>query len=248
MVIQSRANPVPVLLTRPADQAVAFAQGLQRRFGDQVRLVATPLMAPRFFSPNVPTGPFTALILTSQTGVQAFGRFDANAGGLPGDVFCVGEQTAHHARKAGLNVVAVARDAAALIDRIKALRPAGKLLHLRGRDARGSIADHLNSAGIETYYAVIYVQDQLPLTADAQSALMGTNPVLVPLFSPRTAIIFARELARVAVTSPIFVAAISGEVALEVAGFGAQVRVATKPDAASMLNTVALLLVDLRTA
>jgi uroporphyrinogen-III synthase len=245
MVTQSRAKPVPLLLTRPEAQGASFADDLRARFADQVRVVKTPLMAPRFFAPALPGGPYTALIITSQTGVEAYVRLGAATAGLPREVYCVGERTAAAARDAQLSPVLLAQDAADLIDQIKALRPTGKLLHLRGRDARGDVRHHLNSAGIDTDEAVVYAQAQQPLTPDAVSVLRDKDAVIVPLFSPRTAAIFAAEVRRIGGFSPLFVAAISGEVALELAVISPQVRVAMKPDAAAMLDALTLLLVDI---
>jgi uroporphyrinogen-III synthase len=244
MVTQSRAKPVPLLLTRPETQGASFADDLRARFGDQVRVVKTPLMAPRFFAPTLSDGPYAALIITSQTGVEAYLRLGGATQGLPRKVFCVGERTANSARDAQLMPVLVAQDAADLIGQINALRPTGKLLHLRGRDARGDVRNHLNSAGIDTEQAVVYAQEQQPLTPDAVSVLQEADAVLVPLFSPRTAAIFAAEVRRIGGISGLFVAAISGEVALELTAISPQVRVAVKPDAAAMLDALALLLVD----
>ncbi len=248
MVTQSRAKPVPLLLTRPETQGARFADDLRARFGDQIRIVKTPLMAPRFFVPTLPDGPFAALIITSQTGVEAYSRLGDAMKLLPTQIFCVGERTAKAVRKAALQPVLIGANASSLIDQIKALQPVGRLLHLRGRDARGDIADGLNSAGIETFEAITYVQAEQPLAAEAAALLKAKFPVLVPLFSPRTAALFAAELRRITVISPLFIAAISDEVALEAGGSATQIEVAAKPDAASMLDALARLFADIRRA
>ena len=247
MVTQSRATPIPLLLTRPEAQGADFAQLLAARFGDALAIIKTPLLAPRFFSPVLPAGPFVALILTSQTGAEGYLRL-GQAEALPTDVFCVGERTASAARDARLCPLAIAPDAAQLILQIKALRPIGPLLHVRGRETRGNIGNLLQSAGIDTVDAVIYAQDPLPLTRHAIDALLSETPLLVPLFSPRTAALFAAELARIQAVSPLFIAAMSGEVALEVAKLGAQVTVADSPDAGAMADVVAVLLAKARRA
>jgi uroporphyrinogen-III synthase len=244
MVTQSRAKSVPLLLTRPTAQGADFAERLTARFGDQLTIIKTPLLAPRFFAPVLPPGPFSGLILTSQTGVEAYLRL-AGAHNLPKEVFCVGERTASAARAAQLHPVVVADDAANLILQIKALRPTGRLLHLRGREARGNISFLLDSAGIDTSEAVIYAQEECHLTAQAQTILMQTGPVIVPLFSPRSATIFAAEMARIGGISPLRVASMSGDIAAEATQLTARIIIATKPDAAAMLKAVALLLQDM---
>jgi uroporphyrinogen-III synthase len=247
MVTQSRSHPVPLLLTRPRAQGADFAERLTARFGDQLAIVTTPLLAPRFFAPALPVGPFSALILTSQTGVEGYLRLGA-ASDLPKEVFCVGERTASAARGAELIPLCVAEDAASLIAQIKLRPPRGRLLHLRGREARGNIGELLQSAGIDTVDAVMYAQERLALTGAAATLLRGQAPVIVPLFSPRTAMIFVAEMARVKGISPLFVAAMSGEVALEARRFDAQVKIAQRPDAAAMVDVVAVFLTDLQHA
>ena len=244
MVTQSRAEPVPLLLTRPKAQGADFAERLIARFGDAVAIINTPLLAPRFFVPNLPIGPFDAMILTSQTGVAGYVRLGL-ADTLPKAVYCVGERTANAAQDAGLNVVAVAPDAARLIAQIKASRVKGVLLHLRGRETRGNIVSLLESAGIDTVEAVIYAQDPVPLADAAIRCLQCAQPMVVPLFSPRTAALFSVELARIQAVSPLFIAAMSGEVALELGFTGAQIKIAHRPDAGAMVDAVALLLADL---
>ena len=245
MVTQSRAKAVPLLLTRPEAQGADFAKRLSIRFGNTVKIIKTPLLAPRFLSPALPAGPFSALILTSQTGVEGYLRLGA-ARHLPRQVYCVGERTASAARAAQLVPVSIADDAASLILQIKALQPEGTLLHLRGREVRGNIGALLLSAGIDTKEAEIYAQDPLALTAAAAETLLTPAPVLVPLFSPRTAAIFTAEMARLKGVSPLFVAAMSGQVALEAGALGAQVKVAIRPDVAAMIETIELLLTHLQ--
>lgn len=248
MVTQSRSQPVPLLLTRPAEQGRNFSLCLTQRFGDRICLIDTPLLAPRFFDIVLPEGPFAALVLTSQTGVDAFARLGGAMSALPKDVYCVGHQTARHALAVGLRPVIVEPDSAALIARIKLQRPLGKLLHLRGQDARGEVAKNLNIAGIDTVETATYAQLAQTLTPAAEAALVGQMPVVVPLFSPRTALIFATEMARIKGISPLWIAAISGAVALEVATLGAQVSQATSPDAPAMAAVIATILDDVNRA
>ena len=247
MVTQSRAQPIPLLLTRPEAQGADFAERLTARFGDAVATIHTPLLAPQFFAPELPEGPFQAVILTSQTGVAGYvklGRSDA----LPKDAFCVGERTAMAARNAGLRTLAVSPDAASLILQIISKRPSGTLLHLRGRETRGNIETLLKTAGIDTVEAVIYAQNPLPLSALATEALQGDFPILVPLFSPRSAALFVMELARFQRVSPLLIAAISSETILELNSLVAQIKLANRPDANAMIDVIDVFLADWKRA
>ena len=248
MVAQSHAQPIPILLLRPKAQGADFADDLIVQFGSQLTLIESPLLAPRFFSPQMPAGPFAALILTSKTGVSAYLNLGAAVRDLPKSVYCVGESTAIAASLAGLFPICAAPNAKALIQDIAGCALQGRLLHLRGRDARGDVARNLQNAGIDTESVIVYAQEMHPLTIEAQTVLQQTSPVLVPLFSPRTAQIFAAEMGRISGISPLFVAAMSGDVALEARGLTAQVKVAHRPDAAAMRDALALLLVDVRRA
>lgn len=247
MVTQSRAEPTPLLLTRPAAQGADFAERLTGRFGDAVAIINTPLLAPQFFAPELPAGLFEALILTSQTAVDAYVRL-GRADALPKDAFCVGERTACAARNAGLRTLAISPDAASLIIQIISLQPKGTLLHLRGRETRGNIETLLQTAGIDTVDTIIYAQNSLPLSAKATQALQSENPILVPLFSPRSAALFVRELARFERVSPLLIAAISSETILELNRVDAQIKLANRPDASAMMDVLDMFLADLKRA
>lgn len=239
---------MPLLITRPEPQAADFARALRDQFGDLLQIIHTPLLTPRFYAPDLPTGPFAGLILTSQTAVQAYLRLGEATAGLPRDVYCVGVRTAEAALAAQLLPVATARDAASLIALIMANPPQGRLLHLRGRESRGSIQQRLNMAAIDTENAVLYAQEQQQLTNAAEAVLRNKNPILVPLFSPRTARIFASELRRIKASPPLFVAAMSADVALELGTSPTQIRIAATPDTAAMLGLLAMLLTKVQSA
>jgi uroporphyrinogen-III synthase len=72
--------------------------------------------------------------------------------------------------------------------------PNGRLLHLHGADTRGDVAERLVSAGIETVSLTIYRQDPELLTPEAAALLASAGPVILPLFSPRSATLFRRAM------------------------------------------------------
>jgi uroporphyrinogen-III synthase len=181
------STPVPVLLTRPKDAADAFAIAVQRRFGSRVRPVITPLMAVEYLSPTLPEGPFAGVIFTSATGIEAAGRIRFPQSGL---AWCVGRRTAERAAAAGYHARSAEGDAAALVAAIRADPPTGKLLHLRGEETRGEVAGALISSGIEIESIVVYRQLPQPLSPEAQAILLAGGPVILPLFSPRSAALF----------------------------------------------------------
>ena len=232
---------IPVLLTRPEAQSRAFAAALKARFGDRLWPVITPLMAPVFLTPALPPGPFAAVIFTSATGVEAATGLD-----LPLRAFCVGAQTAARARKAGFQAVSADGDAASLVAAILADPPPGRMLHLRGEDVRGDVVKLLVSAGLDTVSAVVYRQDQQPLTNEARAILAAAGPVIVPVFSPRTGAILLQALPE-DMRATLRLAAMSQAVAEAVEGVAGTVAIARRPDADAMLDAVAEL-VEMRPA
>ena len=240
MARQSTSAPLPVLLTRPEAEARGFARLLVSRFGEMVRPVVAPLMVPRLLNPRLPAGPFEAVIFTSAQAVAGASRLS----GLPGRAYCVGRKTAEAARLAGFDARSADGDAGALVAAILADPPKGALLYLRAADTRGEVAERLTQAGVTTVSAVIYRQDPCPLSAEAVALLQGAGRVLVPLFSPRSARIFAEALPADA-QAALGVAALSPAVAEVAAELNpARLVVAGHPDAQGMLDAVATLLAE----
>ena len=240
MARQSTRAAIPVLLTRPEAASRAFAAALEARFGGLVRPVISPLMAPVFLMPVLPEGPFAAVIFTSATGVAAVQGVT-----LPKRAYCVGAQTAARARAAGFDAVSADGDAGALVAAVLANPAPGRLLHLRGEETRGDVAEQLTAAGVETLSVVVYRQEPQALTAQALVLLEAEGTVIVPLFSPRTAVLFWAALPQ-GLRARLRLAAMSAAVADAINGIPHQaLEVARRPDADAMLEAVGRL-VDLR--
>jgi uroporphyrinogen-III synthase len=235
MARQSRA-PV-VLLTRPAPQSQRFAQALQARL-PSVQVVVSPLMQTEWLHPPLPDRPFHALILTSETGAEAAGHLRAAGTPLPETAFCVGPRTTDTARAAGFAAISADGDVHALAALIRAAQPQGPLLHIRGEDVAGNLAETLTNGGIETHSAILYAQRPCPLSPAALTLLQAADPVLVPLFSPRSAQILAQALPPEA-KAPLWIVAISPAAATEAQALSpARLAVAPHPDGGNMLQTV----------
>ena len=235
MARQSRA-PV-VLLTRPAPQSQRFAQALQARLAS-VQVIVSPLMQTEWLHPPLPDRPFHALILTSETGAKAAGRLRAAGTALPATAFCVGPRTTDTARAAGFQAISADGDVHALAALIRAAHPQGPLLHIRGEDVAGNLSETLTNSGIETHSAILYAQRPCPLSPAALTLLQGDGPVLVPLFSPRSARILAQALPADA-KAPLWIAAISPAAATSAQALTpARLTIAPHPDGGNMLHTV----------
>jgi uroporphyrinogen-III synthase len=231
MASQSRAHRI--LLTRPAEQGARFAEQLVHRFGTRVTILQSPLIAPRLPGPVLPQGPFRAVIFTSETAVAAA----RDLPGLPRVAFTVGDRTALAAHAAGFTARSAEGDADALVALLLRTDP-GPVLHLHGTDTRGDVVGRLRAAGLRAEGAVVYAQEPQPLTDAAQGWLDGDQPVIVPLFSPRSAALFCAVRAK----APLWLAALSPAVDDAATLPAARRVIAARPDAPAMLDAVADLL------
>lgn len=237
MVAQSRLPAF--LLTRPAAQSHRFAASLRQRFGPEVAITISPLLAPCFLAPPFPTGSYDALIFTSETGVAAYLAHDARPGTLPKRAYCVGNRTAKAAEMAGLEPVSADGDANALITLIRQHAPLA-LLHICGAQTRGDVAQTLSKAGIKTDTCVLYQQTAQPLSKAALTLLQMQRPVLVPLFSPRSAALFCQQIYALDHIAPLTCIVLSKAVGDAVMDLrGAKLCYADRPTAESLLKAIA---------
>ncbi|MCU0826341.1 MAG: uroporphyrinogen-III synthase [Tabrizicola sp.] len=234
MARQSTSDPLPVLLTRPEEQSRAFAANLVQRFGSRLRPVISPLMAIEYLTPDVPEGPFSGLIFTSANAVEAALRLRFP---LPNKAWCVGEKTASRAGAAGFAARSADGDADALVAAILASPPEGRLLHLRGEDTRGEVADRLRAGGVETAEAVVYRMSRCALSTEAKELLQSKGVVIVPLFSPRSAMLFSEELPEDRMAR-LQLVALSAAIAEAATVPDADMVVVRKPSALAMLDAI----------
>ena len=218
------ALPV-LLLTRP--------EPASRRFAAE----AAPLGLPVVIAPVLRIAPVAhdaarlaqarGLVFTSAHAVPA--AVAAGAAGQGRPAICVGPATAQAARAAGFDVTEGPGDAARMLPLLAGLGEGW--LHPHG----AHIAKHLPVPGMVVY-------DQLPqaLTDAARLALAGDAPVIVPLFSPRSARLLADQIG--AAGAPLWLVPISPAAAAEWHGPAARIAMAAAPDAAGMLHAIASLL------
>ena len=197
-----------------------------------------PRMAPELLSPPLPKRDFAAVVLTSETGVEAARRISAAGVALPKRAFCVGDRTAKAAPAAGFDAISAQGDANALLALLVGQKIAGPLLLLHAEDTVGDVQNRLISAGIETVSAITYRQKPQPLTAEAEAVLQSDTPVILPIFSPRSAHLLAAEIKRIGGKAPLWLAALSPAVAEAFDLPIALIQIAARPDAAAMLAAV----------
>ena len=218
-------NVKPVLIiTRPAPDGDRFASEVAAQ--SDVRIIISPLQ--KIVPVDAVCGA-GAVIFTSGNGVAQAVRM-----GLAGErAWCVGDRTAQLAQDAGFNAMSAGGNAEDLIKLILAQKPLESLTHIRGREARGDIALRLIAAGIPCVDLIAYEQEPLPLSDPAKAALEGENLTLIPLFSPRAAILLLKQV-NVGLGAQFIV--MSKAVADELTG--AQVQVLDAPNGEAMLTAV----------
>ncbi len=181
----------------------------------------------------VETDGIGGLIFTSANGVNA-----AAALGVDRDLpaWCVGPSTTEAAKTAGWMAQMVGATAEELVAGLLRLRPGSPLLHLRGEHSRGNIAERLTGSGLTTREQPVYQQHLLPLSDEASLAAEGNQPVIAPLFSPRSARHFAEVWAG---TAPLWLAAISDATAEPLNSLAFErLRIANEPTPDQMQKAV----------
>ena len=218
--------PVPLLMTRARDASEAFVAALPDALRVRLTPVFSPLLdiVPRDGTPEI--APDDAALFTSANGVR---YAPAGAGRR---AFCVGQATTDAAEARGWKAQMAGQDADALVAELTQNPSKQRLFHLSGAHTRGQIVERLRDAGMQVTHHVLYDQHLCPLTDAAQALLTSDAPLLIPLFSPRTAAHLATTApglhrAHIIALSPAVAAAL-GDVTT------ASLRIAQEPDATAM--------------
>lgn len=205
----------PLLLTRPAPDSRRFAAllpGWPVVISPILRIVPVPHDAAALAQAP-------GLVFTSAHAVAAAGP------GQGRPAICVGGRTAQVAQAAGFRVTAGNGFADSLLPLIEAADT--PLIHPHGRH----LARRLPVPGV-----VVYDQQALPLSVQARALLAGPGPVILPVFSPRSAQLLGQAVAQaqaalwLVAISPAALAAWSEPAPVR----PARVIVARTPDAQAM--------------
>jgi uroporphyrinogen-III synthase len=230
--------PAPlVLLTRPREASERFAAMLRAEFGP-MQIAILPLMEIVPLVTTLDLEDVAALIFTSAAGVEVFSDLTGDRS-LP--AWCVGERTAQAAREAGLKAMSAGGDAAALVALMADARPLGRLLHLHGAHTRGDVAEGLNKAGLRAEGRAIYDQRRISPGPAFTAALAHDGPIVVPLFSPRSARLFAEAADPVGANlRPVTISAAARDALPD--RLARTATLAAAPDAEAMMQAVGALI------
>jgi uroporphyrinogen-III synthase len=178
------------LVTRPRDDAEAFAKALHAR--GHVAIVAPVMEVHTMAGEPITLEGVQAVLATSANGVRALA---ARTKRRDVTLYAVGPQTAEAARDAGFTIVMSAEgDSVALVETVaREADPAkGLLLHAAGAETAGRLRQGLQARGFRIETTVLY--EAVPvakLPAEAEGALHDGTVDGVFLFSPRSARVFA---------------------------------------------------------
>ena len=227
-----------LILTRPLQASHRFAADVSARRGLFETLIS-PLMAPEWLSPTLPSRPPEGVIFTSETGVAGLSRLvDWRVPAI-----CVGPQTAAVAQQQGWEAKVVGPDAERMVAQLTANPLRGRWLHARGENAAAPLAEVLGALGMEMSEAIVYRQAARPLSPEVRAAFADPERlVLHPVFSPRSGRLLAEALASPP-RAEVWIAAISAAAARAVEPLSPlRVVVADRPDGEGMLRAVERLL------
>jgi len=223
-----------LLITRPAPKAHGFAQRVAGDLPAGAQTIVSPVLRIVPVDGRVDLNGVSGLVISASS---ALPFVPADAVGRQFSAYCVGRNTTQTARDAGLKAQFCGETAQDLINTILQDSPGGRLLHLRGTHARGDIANSLTNGGQPCGEAIVYDQIPQELSHVAHQALVGPHPVVVPVFSPRSAAVLGQQA--IDARAPIVLVALSPAVAEAWSGpVPAETLCAARPDAASMQTAV----------
>ena len=232
-----------LLVTRPQPGAERTAAAL-RALGHSV--VTAPVLRFEVALPDIPAGPWHAVLMTSATAARAISAHPRRGELIDCPVFAVGRSTADAARDAGFTAVTSADgDVEALLRLVRAHLPGSglRLLYLAGEDRAGDLAGALRSVRLEVHTVEVYrAAASNALTDEAVAALAAGEIDAILHYSARSATVFI-DLAKGAGLWRFACRAVqlclSAQVAKQLTAAGAgTVRIAPAPDEAALFGLI----------
>ncbi|WP_299619286.1 uroporphyrinogen-III synthase [uncultured Tateyamaria sp.] len=223
-------------MTRPRGAAERFVASLPAVLRPKVVPVYAPLIAIKPLNVAIAFED-EAAIFTSANGVHY------GPDGAERVAYCVGAATTDAACSRGWIAERRGRNADDLVASLIADPPLSPLIHVSGVHKRGDIAERLTAHGIPTRSVAVYDQVAQDLTHEARALIQGGKPLILPLFSPRTAHQFASQVPQAGTVRAIALSEAVAD-ALVQGSYGA-VSVAATPDATAMCDAIARVLSDL---
>lgn len=225
-----------LLVTRPLPEAERTAAALAAR-GHEA-LVAPLLRIEPVADPDLGTGPWAGVLVTSPNAARAIAAHPRRAELLGLPAYAVGRRSAEVLRSVGFTkVVSADGDVHDLVRLVADLRLAGPLLYLAGQDVSGDLGRH--GVAVVVYRAVMV--DEFPANVRAALAAGALDGVLH--YSKRSAEAYLGCARRAGLLSEALAPAhfcLSSAIAAPLEQAGARrVLIAARPDDAALLDLVA---------
>jgi uroporphyrinogen-III synthase len=219
-----------LVLTRPEEASRRLLAAVEEHLGQRVAHILSPAIEIESVAHGpLPDGVVSVILTSEQAALRARGA--GARGGMK--AWCVGDRTAEVARREGFEAVSAGGDAEALIVTILKAQPEAPLAHIRGEQTTGDVSERLTKAGLMTHDQVVYRQKDCTLSPEVFEALSGGQTLVVPLFSPRSAEAFLRQIKA---ADPMRIIAMSKAVADKASACGARdILVAERPDLEAMV-------------
>lgn len=212
-----------LVLTRPEAQSQSFLSACERRLGQKMPAVVSPVFQIIPVYQTLKLDRFNTIIITSQNALNHVDLAGRN-------VVTVGQRTAEMAISLGADAVCLGENVEMFLR--NATQIVSPAIHLRGEHTRGDLAARMVAGGCRVDEAVVYRQCEQPLSNEAKLALRR-GKAIVPVFSPRS----AKLVSKASVDASTQVFAISAATADEWNAPG-QISLAERPDFDAMVELV----------
>ena len=224
-LFEMSAGPT-LLLTRPMAQSQSFQEQCTAHLERPISAVVSPVIDIRPVT-GEPDLSGATLVVTSSNAVHAISKQ------LNGRrVAAVGQATAELAASFGAVAECMGETVDELLEKSQCLT--SPIVVARGVHARLDLTAELTRRGHSARAVTVYDQAMKPLSLEARALLLGSHPVIAPVFSPRSAAL----LSKAEILAPIKVLAISKNAADAWRGPG-EILIAKRPTAQSMCELVA---------
>ncbi|WP_245538090.1 MULTISPECIES: uroporphyrinogen-III synthase [Roseobacter] len=234
--VAKAVQKIPVILTRPKGSNSVFKAGIAPNVRDRLEFIRSPLLEITPIEQSADCSGAQHAIFTSANGV----KLAPNGNGRR--AFCVGRKTTELAQSHGWDGVFAGATVTGLKEYVLTQQPQGEIHHYSGVFVRGNVAKELSAAGLNVMNVPLYDQRLLPFSAEALAVLQAKTPVIVPLFSPRTAAHFG---AMAPAHPKLYIIAMSSAVADSLEEIAvSQLMVAQEPTAKSMAVCVEYLILN----
>ncbi|MBR9865219.1 MAG: uroporphyrinogen-III synthase [Rhodobacteraceae bacterium] len=223
-----------VLMIRPEPQSRAFLKAFTVQTGLETDVIFSPVLGIVSRQGVALPADASLLVFTSVNSVALWSELTSDR---KPRAFCVGKNTAEAARAQGFaaeSADGTGEDLLSLI--LSNAQEADRIYYLSGNFAALDLAQALQARGYNARRIVLYDQLPLPLTQTALDVL-ERKPVIVPVFSPRTARYFVDQIAGKPMHDCRFLC-ISANAAAPLEGLSAPIEIASAPTRDAMITAL----------